>query len=150
MSGIKIIHQNKRASYDYQLLEKVEAGIVLLGTEVKSIRSGKANISEAYVTIHNGEAWIHQMQIAHYSHGNQFNHEEFRKRKLLLSHAQIKHISQKVQKEGLHIIPLSLYFKNSLVKLELALAKSKKLYDKRQSEREKEVKKKLIEGNYES
>jgi SsrA-binding protein len=149
MSGVKVIHQNKRAGYDYQLLEKVEAGIVLVGTEVKSIRLGKANITEAFVTISNGEAWIHQMQIAHYSHGNQFNHEEFRKRKLLLSREQIKHISLKSQKDGLHIIPLSLYFKKSLVKVELALAKSKKLYDKRHSEREKEVKKNLKQGHYE-
>lgn len=149
MSGIKIIHQNKRASYDYQLLERVEAGLVLVGTEVKSIRQGKANITEAFVTISNGEAWVHQMQIAHYSHGNQFNHEEFRKRKLLLSTDQIKHMSLKSQKEGLDIIPLSLYFKKSLVKIELALAKRKKLYDKRHTEREKEVNKNLKQGIYE-
>lgn len=149
MNGVKIIHQNKRASYDYLLLEKVEAGIVLVGTEVKSIRQGKANIIEAFITIQNEEAWIHQMQIAHYSHGNQFNHEEFRKRKLLLTKDQIQHLALKSQKEGLHIIPLSIYFKKSLVKLELALAKSKKLYDKRHSEREKEVNRKIREGRYE-
>lgn len=146
MSGIKIIHQNKRVGYDYELLEKVEAGIVLVGTEVKSIRSGKANITEAFVTINNGEAWLHQMQIAHYSHGNQFNHEEFRKRKLLLSRKQIDHMALKSQKEGLHIIALSLYFKDSLVKISLALAKGKKLYDKRESERKKEAQKNFKQG----
>ena len=149
MSGTKLIHQNKRAGYDYHLLERVEAGLVLVGTEVKSIRAGKINISEAFVTINSGEAWIHQMQIAHYSHGNQFNHEEFRKRKLLLTKAQIENMALKSQKEGLHIIPLSVYFKHSLVKIELALAKGKKLYDKRQTEREKEVQKNLRQGNYE-
>lgn len=148
MSGIKIIHQNKRAGYDYSLLEKVEAGIVLVGTEVKSIRQGKVNITEAFITIQHNEAWIQQMQIAHYSHGNQFNHEEFRKRKLLLNRDQISYLALKSQKEGLHIIPLSIYFKKSLVKVELALAKSKKLYDKRHSEKEKEISRKIREGRY--
>lgn len=148
MNGVKIIHQNKRASYDFQLIEKVEAGIVLVGTEVKSIRIGKVNLTEAFITIQQNEAWIHQMQIAHYSHGNQFNHEEFRKRKLLLNADQIKHLALKSQKEGLHIIPISIYFKKSLVKIELALAKSKKLYDKRHSEKEKEINRKLREGRY--
>jgi len=149
MAATKLITQNKRASYDYHLLERVEAGIVLVGTEVKSIRTGKVNISEAFVTISKDEAWLHQMKIDHYSFGNQFNHEEFRKRKLLLKASEIENLSLRSHKEGLNIIPLSLYFKNSLVKVELALAKGKKLYDKRQSQKEKDVNRSLREGRFE-
>lgn len=137
---IKTIARNKRASYEYQLLERVEAGIVLQGTEIKSLREGKVNISDAYVSIDNqGEVYINQMSISPYLYGNRANHLEGRRRKLLLHKREITKIKQLLQTKGLTIIPLSIYFKDSLVKLELVLAKGKKIYDKRESERAKEA-----------
>jgi len=139
----KQICYNKRAGFDFQFLEKVEAGLALQGTEVKSLRMGRASINDAFVTIDGGEAWIHQLHIPHYSHGNINNHEEFRKKKLLLHAHQIKILAEHSRQSGLTILALSLYFKKSLAKVELVVAKAKKLHDKRQSEKDKEVKKNL-------
>jgi SsrA-binding protein len=147
--GIKIIAKNKRASYDYSLLEKFEAGLVLQGTEVKSLREGKVKIAESHISIDdNGEVWIYNMHIPHYTYGNINNHDENRKRKLLLNIKEIAKIFHKAQAQGLTIVPTIIYFKKSLVKLEIALAKGKKQFDKRQDEAKKTVQRKLQRGIY--
>lgn len=147
--GIKIIAKNKRASYDFALTEKFEAGIELLGTEVKSLRDGKASITEAHISVdRNDEIWAHNLKIAQYAYGNVNNHEEDRKRKLLLHKQEIKYIAHKVQAERLTIVPTIIYFKGSIVKIEIALAKGKKHYDKRHDQAKKDVERKLRQGEY--
>lgn len=147
--GIKIIARNKRAGYDYFLLEKFEAGLILKGTEVKSLREGKASLANAHITIDQAnEAWAHNISIPPYEHGNMNNHQENRKRKLLLHRKELLLIQHRIKAGGMAIIPLALYFKKSHVKLEIALAKGKKKYDKRQVQAQKEVKRKLQKGQY--
>jgi len=123
---------NRQARFNYEILEKVEAGISLVGTEVKSIREGKANIKEAYADIRNGEAWLIGAHISHYSHGNITNHEPLRERKLLLNALEIHKLQGKVMEKGLTLIPLRLYLKGRLIKLELGVGRGKKLVDKRE------------------
>jgi len=148
--GIKIICKNQRAGYDYFLEEKYECGIALLGTEVKSMRQGKGIINEAYVVIDSqGEAWLQNATIPHYDFGNINNHPETRKRKLLLKREEIQQIEKKMATKGYTLIPLTLYFKDSLVKCEIALAKGKKLFDKRDTAAKKDVERKLRQGQYE-
>lgn len=148
--GVKIICKNQRAGYDYFLEEKYECGVALQGTEVKSLRLGKALINEAYVTIDSqGEVWLQNATIPHYEFGNINNHPETRKRKLLLNRTEIQQISKKMATKGYTIIPLALYFKDSLVKCEIALAKGKKLYDKRDTAAKKDVERKLRQGQFE-
>lgn len=150
MSGIKIISKNKRASYDYFLEEKFEAGLVLKGTEVKSIRGGKCTMSESYCTIDkNHEIWIHQLQIPKYEFGTYANHDETRKRKLLLKEQEIKLIEKSLATKGQTLVPTKLYFKGAYVKIEIALAKGKKLHDKRQATAQKDIERKLRQGRYE-
>lgn len=147
--GVKIICKNQRAGYDYFLEEKYECGIVLQGTEVKSLRLGKGIINEAYVVIDSaGEAWLQNATIPHYDFGNINNHPETRKRKLLLKRDQIHQIEKKMATKGYTIIPLALYFKDSLVKCEIALAKGKKLFDKRDTTAKKDAERKLRQGQY--
>lgn len=147
--GIKIIAKNKRAHFDYQLLATFEAGLVLEGTEVKSLRAGKATIGEAYITIDKkGEAWAYNINIPHYEFGNINNHEERRKRKLLLHEKELEEIAHRTQAERLTIVPTKIYFKGSRVKLEIALGKGKKLHDKRQDAAKKTVERKLRQGDY--
>ena len=129
--NIKIISQNKKARHDYFILETIEAGIELFGTEVKSVRQGKVNLVDAYASISNGEVFIKGMNISPYEHGNIFNREPLRDRKLLLHKNQIRKLIGQLQQKGYSLIPLSVYLKGSLVKISLALAKGKKLYDKR-------------------
>jgi len=136
---IKIIALNKRASYDYFLLDKYEAGIVLLGTEIKSLRRNSANIKDAYVVIKDYEAFIINMNISVYEQGNIFNHEPLRTRKLLLHKKEIIRLQAKVKEEGYTLIPTKLYFVKGRAKLEFALAKGKKNYDKRESEKSKSM-----------
>lgn len=139
----KIIAQNRKARQEYFILERYEAGIVLTGTEIKSIREGKVNLTEAYVKISNGEAFILGMHVGIYHQGNRFNHEETRTRKLLLKRREITKLFKATQLEGHTIVPLTLYLSKGLAKLEIAEAKGKKLYDKRQSEKEKDVHRQL-------
>lgn len=147
--GVKIIVKNSRASYDYFLEEKYECGMSLLGTEVKSLRLGKAMINEAFVAIDSkGEVWLQNMTIPHYEFGNINNHSETRKRKLLLNREEIKAIEKKMATKGYTLIPIALYFKDSLVKCEIALAKGKKLYDKRDTAAKKDVERKLRQGQF--
>lgn len=148
--SIKIIAKNKRASYDYFLEEKYEAGLSLQGTEVKSLRAGKCNMTEAYCAIDKkDEIWIQQMSIPQYEFGNIANHEETRKRKLLLNREEIDSIKKSLATKGQTLVPTKIYFKGSKVKLEIALAKGKKLHDKRESKKAKEVERKLRQGVYE-
>ncbi len=136
---MKILTNNKKVAHDYYILEKYECGIVLKGTEMKSIRLGKFSIKEAYVKISDRfEAYIVNMHVAKYEQGNIFNHKETRNKKLLLQKREIIKLSQKLKLEGLTLVPTMVYLKEGLCKLEIALCKGKKLYDKRQSEREKE------------
>jgi SsrA-binding protein len=134
-SDTKLIAQNRKARHNYEIEETVEAGIVLVGTEVKSCRDGRVNMAEAYATIDpQGEAWLLQCHISPYSHGNRNNHEPVRPRKLLLKANEIERLAVNVNQGGRTLVPLRMYFKHGLVKVELAVGRGKKLYDKRQSE----------------
>lgn len=131
-SGRNII-DNRKARHEYIFLETYEAGIELRGTEVKSLRVGKGNMNEAYAHIENGEVWLYNMHISPYDFGNIYNHEELRPRRLLLHKSEIASLYAKVRENGLTLVPVRMYFSGSLVKVELALARGKKLYDKRES-----------------
>lgn len=147
--AIKIISKNKRASYDFQLMEKFEAGIELRGTEVKTLRTGKVSLGEAFVEIDkNGEAWVVNMTIPHYEFGNINNHEETRRRKLLLHRDQLDKIAHEMKAQRLTIVTTMIYFKSSMVKLEIALARGKKMHDKRADTAKKDIERKLKRGNY--
>lgn len=147
--GIKIIAKNKKAGYDYFIIEKFEAGIMLQGTEVKSLRAEKVSILESHITIDkNDEIWANNILIAHYDHGNINNHQENRKRKLLLKHDEIVKMAHTMKTQRLTLIPTMIYFKNSLIKLEIALVKGKKNYDKRQEQAKKDVAMKLQRKDY--
>ena len=128
----KLIANNKKAYHDFFILEKYEAGIMLAGTEVKSLRMGKCSIKEAYVRIDNGEAYVFQMNISPYEKGNIFNKEPIRPRKLLLHKMQIIKLQSELTQQGYALMPLEVYFKDGRAKVEIGLAKGKKLYDKRQ------------------
>lgn len=128
----KTIAQNKKARHEYFIVESFEAGIELFGTEVKSIRQGKVNISDSYGTIKNGEVYLLGMNISPYEQGNIFNRDPLREKKLLLHRAQIRKLIGQIKQTGFSLIPLSVYLKGSYVKVDLALCKGKKLYDKRQ------------------
>ncbi len=144
MTGTKLISKNKRAFFNYEILEKLEVGIMLKGTEIKAIRAQGALIGESHISIdQNEELWAHNISIPHYEFGNIHNHEERRKRKLLARSEQIAKLKTKMKAEGLTIVPLSLYFKGQYVKIELGLGKGKKNFDKRQSEKKKEIDMKL-------
>ena len=130
--GIRLIANNKKAYHDYFIDEKFEAGIELHGTEVKSLRMGKCSIKESFVTIHKGEVLINHMHISPYEKGNIFNRDPLRTRKLLLHRAEIRKLEAQVKMKGYTIMPLKVYLKGSLIKVEIGLARAKKLYDKRQ------------------
>jgi SsrA-binding protein len=138
-SGEKLVASNKKAFHDYFILEKLEAGIALLGTEVKSIREGRINLKDSYASIKDGEPMLSNCHISPYSHGNRQNHDPVRTRKLLLHHQEIRKLIGKTQEKGLTLIPLRVYLKRGRVKVELGLARGKKEYDKRETERRKEV-----------
>ena len=141
--GIKLIANNKKAFHDYFIEDTYEAGIALAGTEVKSLRMGKCSVKESFVRIQNGEVYIYGMNISPYEKGNIFNKDPLRERKLLLHKSEIMQLLGKVQKAGLSIIPLSLYFKGSMIKAEIALARGKKLHDKRDSAAERDAKRNI-------
>ena len=138
--AIKLVANNKKAYHDYFIEEKYEAGIELFGTEVKSIRQGKCSIKEAYVTIDNGEAFVDGMNISPYEKGNIFNREPLRRKRLLLHKREIMKLAGQVQAKGYTLMPLQVYFKNGRVKLEIGLARGKKLYDKRDDLKKKAMK----------
>ena len=130
--------ENRQARFNYEILEKIEAGIALMGTEVKSIREGKAKIKEAYADIRHGEAWLTGAHISPYSHGNISNHEPLRDRKLLLNSREIHRLQGKVMEKGLTLVPLRLYLKGRLIKLELGVGRGKKMMDKREDLKKKD------------
>lgn len=132
--GQKIIAENRKARHDYFILESIEAGMVLKGTEVKSMRAGRVNLKDSFVFIQNNEAFIEGMHVSPYEQGNIFNVDPLRKRKLLLHKKEILKLRQKTQEQGLSIVPLKLYFKDGRVKAEIAVVRGKKLYDKRATE----------------
>lgn len=140
---IKLVANNKKARHDYFIEKIYEAGLVLKGTEVKSIRQGRVNLKESYVIVKDGEVFVFGMHISPYIEGNIFNEDPLRTRKLLLNKNEIRKISQDVKLAGSTVVPLRLYFKNGRAKLEIALAKGKKLYDKRESQRERDIKRSL-------
>lgn len=134
---------NRRASFDYEILDTFEAGIVLKGTEIKSIRNGHANLKDSYAIIRNNEIFLLNMHISPYEHGNIFNHDETRTRKLLMHKKEIVKLNGKLQLEGLTLIPLKLYFKKNKVKILLGLAKGKKNYDKRETIKKKDIEREM-------
>jgi len=140
---IKIIATNRKANFEYSILNKYESGIVLTGTEVKSMRDSKVNIQDAYGRLLNGEVWLINSNISEYKYGNINNHDPLRNRKLLLNKREIRKIKQELQEKGLTLVPLKIYFKGSLIKLEIGIAKGKKLFDKRESIKKREVERKL-------
>ena len=139
MEATKLIANNKKAYHEYFIEEKVEAGLELFGTEVKSLRLGHCSIKEAYVDIKKGEAFVVQMHIPPYEKGNIFNRDPVRKRKLLMHKEEIRKLDQKSQEKGYTLVPLSVYFKRGRAKLEVGLAKGKKLYDKRAVKAKKDL-----------
>lgn len=139
----KNVALNRRASHEYFLEEKFEAGIVLTGTEIKSVRNGKVQFKDAYISIYKGEAWIKGMHISAYKEGNIFNVDEERDRKLLLHKLEIQKLLNKVKLKGYTLIPVRMYLKNGKAKMEIALAKGKNLYDKRQSDKVRDAKREM-------
>ena len=137
---MKIVAQNKKAYHDFFILDTFEAGIELQGTEIKSVRKGSVNLKDSFIRIKNDEAYIENMHIAPYEQGNRFNHEPLRTRKLLLHKKEIKKLQKEVKESGLKIVPTKLYFNTAKLKVEIALARGKKLYDKRQDLKEKDSK----------
>ncbi|HVF53478.1 MAG TPA: SsrA-binding protein SmpB [Actinomycetota bacterium] len=133
-SGTKLITENRKARYNYSVEETIEAGLALAGTEVKSCRDGRANLTDAYAVVRDGEAWLLQCHISPYSHGNRANHDPLRPRKLLLHRSEITRLQQAVARDGRTLVPLRLYFKHGLAKAEIAIARGKKTYDKRADE----------------
>jgi SsrA-binding protein len=133
----KIITTNRDAYHNYHILETLEAGIQLVGTEVKSIREGRVNLKDAYAMVRDGQIWLLNAHISHYSHGNRQNHDPTRDRRLLLHKREIIRLQSKVQEKGLTLVPTKLYFKGNLIKCELAIARGKKQYDKRETEARK-------------
>jgi len=140
LEQVKILAKNKKASHDYFILRKIECGVELFGTEVKSIRLGKVNISDAYASVDNGEVFVKSMNITPYEQGNIFNRDPLRHKKLLLHKSEIRTLIGETTQDGLTLIPLSIYLKGSKVKLELGVCRGKKLYDKRNDLKEKVAK----------
>ncbi len=145
-SGIRLIANNKKAYHDYFIEDTYEAGIELAGTEVKSMRMGKCSIKESFIQIDRGEVFIYGMHISPYEKGNIFNKDPLRTRKLLLHQYEIRKIAGKIAEKGYTLVPLKVYFKGSLVKVEIGIAKGKKLYDKRQ-DIAKKIRKEKLSGN---
>ena len=140
---MKVISQNRKAYHDYHIEEAVESGIALLGTEVKSLREGRAHLKDSYVILKSGEAFLLNCHISPYSHGNIMNHEPIRTRKLLMHRKEIDRLRGKVEGKGFTLIPLKLYFKDSFVKVEIGLARGKKLFEKRDTIKEREAKREI-------
>lgn len=138
-TGEKLVATNKKAFHEYFILEKIEAGISLLGTEVKAIREGRLNLKDSYAMVQSGEMFLFNCHISPYSHGNRENHDPLRKRKLLLHEREVQKLIGKTQEKGLTLVPLRVYLKRGRVKVELGVARGKKLIDKRETERRKEA-----------
>ena len=136
---IKIVCSNKMARLNYEITDTFEAGIVLVGTEVKSLREGRANLKDSYAIVHEGEVYLHDLHISPYNFGNRYNHDPLRVRKLLLHKAEIKRLYGRTREKGFSLIPLKMYFKNGHIKVEFGLGRGKKLYDKREDLKRREA-----------
>ncbi|HEY5122581.1 MAG TPA: SsrA-binding protein SmpB [Ignavibacteria bacterium] len=143
ISKIKIIGTNRKANFQYEIISRYEAGLVLLGTEVKSLRESKVNLQESYGKFVKNELWLLNCHISEYKYGNINNHDPMRARKLLFSKRELKKIRSQLEEKGLTLIPTKIYFKNSFIKIEMAISKGKKLYDKRESIKKRETDRKL-------
>ena len=143
MAEERVVATNRRARHEYEILETLEAGLVLRGTEVKSLRTGQVNFKDSYATVRNGEAWLLGCHINPYSHGTDANHDPERDRKLLLHRREIARLSGRIAERGLTLVPLRLYFKDGRAKIELGLGRGKKLHDKRSTLRERDVKREM-------
>jgi len=148
--GLQIVAQNRSASYNYDLLDKLEAGLVLVGTEVKALREGKGTLREAYAEIRAGEPWLVNFHVPEYQPGGFRNHDPLRRRKLLLNRREIERLIVQTQQKGMTIVPLKIYFRDGIAKCELAVARGKKFHDRRESERRKEAKREADEAIYRS
>ncbi len=144
--GIKEVSVNRKAYHDYEIIDKYEAGISLLGTEIKSVRKGKVQLKEAYISFIKNEAYIKGMNIAQYDHGNRFNHDETRDRKLLLHKYEITKLYSKTKLQGLTVVPLKMYLKDGKAKLEIGLARGKSLYDKREDDKLKTMQREALKA----
>ena len=144
-SGIKIIAQNRKVRHEYEILDSWEAGLVLVGTEVKALRAGKANLGDAYGEIRSGEAWLCKMHIGPYEQGNRENHEPFRRRKMLLTRREIRKLRPRLEEQGLTLVPMRLYFKHGLVKVKMGLGRGKKLHDKRETKARQDVDRRIAQ-----
>ena len=142
-SGDKLVAQNRKASHDYAILDTVEAGLVLAGTEVKSLRTGKASLQESWATIENGEAWVMQLHIPPYEQGNRWNLDPVRKRKLLLHRSEIQKLRKALEQKGHTLVPLKLYFTKGRAKLLLGVGRGKKSHDKREAIAERDAKREM-------
>jgi SsrA-binding protein len=138
--GIKIVARNRRARHEYELIEKVEAGLVLTGTEVKSLRNGKASLEEAYAEVDRGEAWLLGCDIPEYLQANRMNHVPKRPRKLLLHRREIAKLESRTSEKGMTLVPLSIYFKKGIAKVELSVARGRKTFDKREAIKKQDAK----------
>lgn len=139
--------KNRRASFDYEILESYEAGIVLTGSEVKSLREGNATIAESFARVRQGEVWLEGMHIAPYEQASYNNHEPLRSRKLLLSRAEIREIQKGIERKGLTLVPSKIYFKDGWAKVSIALGRGKKKYDKRQDQAKRDAKRQMEQAN---
>jgi SsrA-binding protein len=145
-SGDRVVAQNRKARHEYHVLETWEAGIVLQGTEVKSLREGKANLADAFATMSGGELWLYNLHISPYDGGNRFNHDPLRRRKLLMHRGELRKLVGQVEQKGLTLVPLDLHFSGGMAKVNLALVRGKKLHDKRDTLRERAVERDMERG----
>ncbi len=145
--GLKMIATNRKAYHEYHIEDTIEAGIALVGSEVKSVAAGKVSLTDAYCRVENGEMWVHSMHIAPYDPAARFNHEPRRKRKLLLHKWEIARLGSKAEQKGYTLIPLKLYFRRGRVKLEIGLARGKRKYDKREAIRQRDIERELRRGD---
>ena len=141
--GIKIISKNRKAFHNFEIGDSFEAGIALLGTEVKALRAAKINMTDGWIDISDGQAWLKDTHIGHYDFGNRQNHDETRPRRLLLKKAEIARLNRSIAEKGFSVIPIKIYFKKSYIKVEIALGKGKKLHDKRDSSKKKDAQREM-------
>jgi SsrA-binding protein len=145
-SGDRVVAQNRKARHEYHVLDTWETGIVLQGTEVKSLREGKANLADAFATMSGGELWLYNLHISPYEQGNRFNHDPLRPRKLLMHRAELRKLVGQVEQKGLTLVPLDVHFSNGIAKVNLALVRGKKLHDKRDALKERAEKRDMERG----
>lgn len=141
--GIRIVVRNRRARHEYEVLEKFEAGLVLTGTEVKSLRDGRANLQDAFARFNGGELWLHNLHISPYEQGNRHNHDPLRPRKLLLQRRELRKLIGQVEQQGLTLVPLDIYFRRGIAKTTIALVRGKKLHDKRDDLRKRDAEREM-------